>query len=248
MQGISLPAAQTLPNYLLLALLYGSALCLRRQRPQNGVLSYAAVSLFDVEGNFLVVSCSFALSFTTMHACTQCQMTASALCWPATPLMRRAHWHACWKYGWTCSGSTLHGGRDALRLGLPAMRAPRFRASMKLVLPVAAPAGACVPPHIHHERAAAEQLHDPLRLYPVRALKHNLLCRLSVLVTIAGWRTCTVVHAPLCMHPSEVAALLSHGCVSIVAWGCRPCKALYRSGHPLSVLAQWPLASGCRHA
>lgn len=55
MQGVSLPASQTLPTYVLLALVYGGTLIARRQRPQNGLLSYAAVSLLDVEGNFLVV-------------------------------------------------------------------------------------------------------------------------------------------------------------------------------------------------
>ena len=69
MQGVSLPAAQTLPNYFLLALLYGSAVCLRRRQPHNGVLSYAAVSLFDVQGNFLVVRFDLPLFLLTcMHA------------------------------------------------------------------------------------------------------------------------------------------------------------------------------------
>ena len=55
MQGVSLPASQTVPSYALLALVYGGTLLVRRQRPQNSILSYAAVSLLDVEGNFLVV-------------------------------------------------------------------------------------------------------------------------------------------------------------------------------------------------
>jgi solute carrier family 35 protein F1/2 len=54
-QGVSLPAAQTLPNYAALALVYGSVLLFQRRKPHHGALSYAAVSLLDVEGNFLVV-------------------------------------------------------------------------------------------------------------------------------------------------------------------------------------------------
>jgi hypothetical protein len=56
LQGVSLPASQTVPNYTLLSLVYGTALLAKRIRPVNAWTSYAAVSLLDVEGNFLVVS------------------------------------------------------------------------------------------------------------------------------------------------------------------------------------------------
>ncbi len=56
LQGVSLPATQTVPNYALLSLVYGTALLAKRVRPVNAWTSYAAVSLLDVEGNFLVVS------------------------------------------------------------------------------------------------------------------------------------------------------------------------------------------------
>lgn len=56
LQGVSLPASQTVPNYALLALVYGSVLLAKRIRPVNAWTSYAGVALLDVEGNFLVVS------------------------------------------------------------------------------------------------------------------------------------------------------------------------------------------------
>lgn len=56
MQGLSLPAAQTIPNYALLAAVYGALQLLQRQKPQNGMGGYAAVAILDVEANFLVVS------------------------------------------------------------------------------------------------------------------------------------------------------------------------------------------------
>lgn len=55
MQGLSLPATQTVPNYALLAIVYGTLLLLRRQKPHNFLGSYAAVAFLDVEANFLVV-------------------------------------------------------------------------------------------------------------------------------------------------------------------------------------------------
>ena len=61
MQGLSLPAAQTIPNYALLAVVYGALQLLQRQKPQNGLGGYTAVAFLDVEANYLVVSgwCSF---------------------------------------------------------------------------------------------------------------------------------------------------------------------------------------------
>ena len=61
MQGLSLPAAQTIPNYALLSAVYGALQLLQRQKPRNGMGGYAAVAFLDVEANFLVVSslCSF---------------------------------------------------------------------------------------------------------------------------------------------------------------------------------------------
>ncbi|BDA51211.1 Solute carrier family 35 member F1 [Coccomyxa sp. Obi] len=63
-KGISLPATQTVPNYALLSLVYGTALLAKRIRPVNAWTSYAAVSLLDVEGNFLVVL-AFRYTFLT---------------------------------------------------------------------------------------------------------------------------------------------------------------------------------------
>ena len=56
MQGLSLPAAQTIPNYALLAAVYGALQLLQRRKPQNGLGGFAAVAFLDVEANFLVVS------------------------------------------------------------------------------------------------------------------------------------------------------------------------------------------------
>ena len=55
-QGLSLPATQTVPNYALLATVYGALQLLQRRRPQNGMGGYIAVACLDVEANFLVVS------------------------------------------------------------------------------------------------------------------------------------------------------------------------------------------------
>ena len=55
-QGVSLPATQTVPNYALLAIVYGVLQLGRREKRQNGFGGYAAVALLDVEANFLVVS------------------------------------------------------------------------------------------------------------------------------------------------------------------------------------------------
>ncbi len=56
MQGVSLPATQTVPNYALLAIVYGVLQLGRREKRQNGFGGYAAVAFLDVEANFLVVS------------------------------------------------------------------------------------------------------------------------------------------------------------------------------------------------
>ena len=55
-QGVSLPATQTVPNYALLAVVYGVLQLGRREKRQNGFGGYAAVAFLDVEANFLVVS------------------------------------------------------------------------------------------------------------------------------------------------------------------------------------------------
>ncbi len=55
LQGVSLPATQTAPNYALLTIVYGSLLLAKRQRPQNGMGGYVAVAVLEVEANFLVV-------------------------------------------------------------------------------------------------------------------------------------------------------------------------------------------------
>ena len=52
---MSLPATQTVPNYAILTIVYGTLLLSRRQRPQNGMGGYVAVAFLDVEANFLVV-------------------------------------------------------------------------------------------------------------------------------------------------------------------------------------------------
>lgn len=68
LQGVSVPASQTVPNYALLALVYGFILLVRKQRPENSWASYAAVSLLDVEGNYLMVSNRLPCSMPVQHS------------------------------------------------------------------------------------------------------------------------------------------------------------------------------------
>ena len=86
-QGVSVPATQTVPNYALLAVVYGVLQLSGREKRQNGFGGYAVVAFLDVEANFLVVSsrlnpqghlpcngylCIIASACMTLHFTTAC--------------------------------------------------------------------------------------------------------------------------------------------------------------------------------
>ena len=66
MQGVSLPAAQSLINYVGLGLVYGSLLAWRRQRPKAEWYKYAVLAMADVLANFCVVEAYRYTSLTSV--------------------------------------------------------------------------------------------------------------------------------------------------------------------------------------
>lgn len=67
MQGISLPAAQSLLSYIALAVVYGGHLFLKRQRLQASVYKFAGLAAIDVIANFCLVE---AFNFTSLTSIT----------------------------------------------------------------------------------------------------------------------------------------------------------------------------------
>ena len=66
-QGVSLPATQSLLNYACLALIYGTCLILRRQRIQEAWWKYACLSLSECIATFSLVT---AYRFTSLTSVT----------------------------------------------------------------------------------------------------------------------------------------------------------------------------------
>ncbi|KAL6535010.1 hypothetical protein OROMI_026384 [Orobanche minor] len=65
-KGINAPTSQSLLNYLLLALVYGGVLLIRRQSPKAKWYYYILLGLVDVEANFLVVKAYQYTSITSV--------------------------------------------------------------------------------------------------------------------------------------------------------------------------------------
>ena len=66
-QGVSLPATQSLLNYACLALIYGTCLIIRRQKIQEAWWKYACLSLSECIATFSLVT---AYRFTSLTSVT----------------------------------------------------------------------------------------------------------------------------------------------------------------------------------
>lgn len=66
-QGVSLPASQSVLNYTCLAVVYGSLLIRRKEKLRAELYKYAALAALDVLANFCLVQ---AYRYTTLTSVT----------------------------------------------------------------------------------------------------------------------------------------------------------------------------------